>query len=386
MNIRSALLLAVATLAVAGGGITAYTRAASGATDEDAESSILSEENSEDVLETVQNTLTSADIAIAVTGAPVVHGTMTIYVEASGQAEAWRRVAISPLVPGRISELPVEENRSVRRGELLVALDPMESELRLREAEAQLRTATASWREMTLLDDRIPEAAIRMVRDSLVRSRSGMEAAEVAVQRAQIELERTRMTSPITGRVANVSVIPGEWVTAGRDLMTIMSLDTIRVEAAVLEREIGFLTSGKRARVTFAALPGEEFEGVIERLNPLVETGTRTARAGIRVLNPDGRILPGMYARVVLDGREFPDRVMVPREAILERDRREMLFVWDEESGRAKWRYVTTGLTNGTQVEIVPGRDTEMVQDGEIVLTSGHYSLVHDARVTVEVQ
>ena len=72
--------------------------------------------------------------------------------------------------------------------------------------------------------------------------------------------------------------------------------------------------------------------------------------------------------------------------AILERDRRSMLFVFAPNSdgsstGLAKWRYVTTGLENDSQVEIVENPETDMVQPGEIVLTGGHQTLVHDARV-----
>jgi membrane fusion protein, multidrug efflux system len=75
----------------------------------------------------------------------------------------------------------------------------------------------------------------------------------------------------------------------------------------------------------------------------------------------------------------------VPRAAVLERDRRTMLFVYegDESAGRAKWRYVTTGLANDALVEILEDADTESVRPGEIVLTGGHYTLVHDAQVRV---
>ncbi|HEX8430482.1 MAG TPA: hypothetical protein VF625_04310, partial [Longimicrobium sp.] len=71
--------------------------------------------------------------------------------------------------------------------------------------------------------------------------------------------------------------------------------------------------------------------------------------------------------------------VLVPRSALLERDRRSMLFVF--EDGVAKWRYVTTGLQNDAMIEIVPSADTDSVAPGETVLTDGHYTLIHDARV-----
>ncbi|UCD25259.1 MAG: efflux RND transporter periplasmic adaptor subunit, partial [Gemmatimonadota bacterium] len=123
--------------------------------------------------------------------------------------------------------------------------------------------------------------------------------------------------------------------------------------------------------------------GTIETINPVVEQQTRTARVTVMVPNPDGRILPGMYARVSLEARTFPDRILVPRAAILERDRRSMLFVFEGEGqqGLAKWRYVTTGLENETLVELVPNPDTDMVEPGEVVLVDGHYTLTHDAPI-----
>jgi multidrug efflux pump subunit AcrA (membrane-fusion protein) len=121
----------------------------------------------------------------------------------------------------------------------------------------------------------------------------------------------------------------------------------------------------------------------VESVNPVVDSATRTARVTVLVPNPNGRILPGMYARVAIDARRFADRVLVPRGAVLERDRRAMLFVFDGsgETGLAKWRYVTTGLQNDSLIEIVPNTETDSVRPGETVLTGGHYTLVHDARV-----
>ncbi len=204
------------------------------------------------------------------------------------------------------------------------------------------------------------------------------------MRRARLDLSRTRMGAPFAGRVASVQVVPGQWVRQGEELVTVVSLDPIRVEVQVLESEIAHLAPGRTAEVAFAAFPGERLTGRVQSINPIVESGTRTARVTVLVRNPEGRILPGMYARVSLEARRYEDRVLVPRSAILERDRRTMLFVYDpaESDGLAKWRYVTTGLQNETQVEILgEGVDTDSVSPGETVLTDGHYTLIHDARV-----
>jgi membrane fusion protein, multidrug efflux system len=236
---------------------------------------------------------------------------------------------------------------------------------------------------MTLFDARIADDSLRRERAAWSRARTGIEAAEVAVRRAEINLARTRVASPFAGVVANLLVVPGQYVNVGDELITIQEVDPIRVEVQVLESEVGYLAAGRSAAVTFAAFPGRTFEGRLESINPVVDQQTRTARVTVAVRNPRREILPGMYATVALDARRLPDRVIVPREAILERDRRTMLFVYDgnDESGLAKWRYVTTGAQNATQVEIVPNPDTDMVRAGEIVLVGGHYTLTHDARV-----
>jgi RND family efflux transporter MFP subunit len=285
----------------------------------------------------------STDVAIPVQGTPAARGTLVVAVGAAGQAEAWKRAIVTAQVTGRM----------------------------------------ARFREQTLFDERITDAATREERAKVARAKSGLEAAEVRLRKAQLDLQRTRLGSPFAGRIADVKVTPGQWVQQGAELMTVVDLDPIRVEVQVLESEVGFLAPGRVARVSFAAFPAEPFTGRVETINPVVESGTRTARVTVLVPNPQGRILPGMYARVSLDARRFENRVLVPRTAILERDRRTMLFVYDgdDRGGLAKWRYVTTGLQNESQVEIVPSEETDSVAPGETVLTDGHYTLIHDARV-----
>jgi membrane fusion protein, multidrug efflux system len=284
-----------------------------------------------------------------------------------------------------VVRIAVRDNSAVRQGDPLIQIDPAEYRLAVSEAEASLREAQARFEEMTLFDDRIPDAATREQRERIARSRSGLDAAEIALERARHQLARTVVRAPFAGRVATVSVVEGQYVRQGDELLTVVDLDPIRLEVQVLESEIGFLSEGSNARVAFAAFPDRPVTGRIATINPVVERGSRTATVTVSVPNPDGRILPGMYARVALDARRFPDRVLVPRSAILERDRRTMLFVYDgdEREGRAKWRYVTTGLSNDSVVEILEDAETDAVRPGEVVLTGGHYTLVHDARVRV---
>jgi RND family efflux transporter MFP subunit len=261
---------------------------------------------------------------------------------------------------------------------VVLALDPVDRRLAVEEAEASLREAEARYREQLLFDRDLPED-VRRERESAARLKSGLDRAEIQLQKARLDLDRTNVRAPFAGRLASIRVVPGQLVGQGAELMTVMDLDPIKVQVQVLEGELAHLAPGGRAEVRFSAFPDEVFEGVIETINPLVEEQTRTARVTVTVDNPRGRILPGMYARVELEAQRIPDRILVPRAAILERDRRTMLFVL--EDGRAKWRYVTTGLENDEYVEIVEDAETDMVEPGEVVLVGGHFTLTHDARV-----
>jgi HlyD family secretion protein len=330
----------------------------------------------------------SSDLYIPVEGDAAIQDTLVLAVTAAGQVAAWRQSIITAQVSGAARAVNVAENASVGPGSPLVTIDPAEYELALAEAMASLRTAEAQYRETTLFDERITDAAVRSERQKAARAKSGLDRAEVAVAKAKLELSRSRVRAPFAGRVANVKVQTGQWVRPGDELMTVVELSRVKVDVQVLEGQIAFLTPGRLARVHFAAFPDEAFVGRIETINPIVDQSTRSARVVVSVPNPTGKLLPGMYARVSLDARRFADRVLVPRPAILERDRRKMLFVFapnEEGSSRgfAKWRYVTTGLENDNVVEIVPSDDTEMVNAGEIVLTAGHHTLVHDARVRI---
>jgi RND family efflux transporter MFP subunit len=327
----------------------------------------------------------ATDVAIPVEGAEVVRDTLILSVGASGQAAAWNMAVVSAQVAGRVSSVTVRENQVVGRDQLLVAIDSEEYRLAVEAAQAGVRTAEARYRELTLHDELIDDPAIREQRAQFARASSGLESAEITLRQARHDLVRTRLTAPFPGRAASIQVVPGEWVQAGDEVMTIVNLDPIKVEVQVLDTEVGFLAPDRRASVSFSAFPGQIFTGSIATINPIVESGTRTARVTVLVDNSDGRILPGMYARVALEARRYADRLLVPRSAVLERDRRNMLFVYDgdDRGGLAKWRYVTTGLANDSVVEIVPSEETDSVAPGEVVLTGGHYTLIHDARVRV---
>ena len=254
----------------------------------------------------------SAAAAQPVLGAEVTLDTLWIRVRAAGQAEAFRRTVVTAQVEGsRAVAADRRERRGPgRHGAPADRHDRARSERRSGPGrplggpdELPGSSSSSTTRSRT-----------RRVRASgrrIARTTSGLDQRTVDLRQAELRLARTRVSAPFDGRVADLRVVEGSYVTAGTELMTIVDLDPIKVEVQVLEAELGTLAEGRRAEVSFAAFPGELFVGAIETINPLVDPESRTGRVTVLIRNPDGRIKPGMYAEVALDAEALPDRVLV---------------------------------------------------------------------------
>lgn len=327
--------------------------------------------------------------AVPVEAAPVRRDTFVLWVTAEGQAAARRAATVSAEVQGAVEAVPVEEGERVERGELLVRLDSTEFHLEVEEARAAVEKARAQFRSMTLYDGELADDSLRRERREQARVRSGLAVARVRLEKQERRLAATRIRAPFAGRVASLAVSPGERVRSGDSLLAVLDLSRVRVDVRVLESVLPAVAEGRRVRARLTAFPNRTVEGRVASVNPRVDASSNTARVTVTLENPGARVVPGMHASVRIAGRLHENRTFVPREAVVERDRREVVFVFepsesDPAVGRAQWRYVSTGLENDRYTEIVSGEETEAVRPGEVVLTGGHTTLAHDARVRLE--
>jgi HlyD family secretion protein len=327
-------------------------------------------------------------VAVPVEGAAVQQGTFILWVNAEGQAAPLRSAPLHAEVGGPVVEVPFREGVFVQAGDVIARIDPLQYRLDVREAEGALEQAQAEYQDLTLGDEQIQDPELREERQRQARVRSGLAGAEARLEKAQYNLAKTEIRAPYAGRVANLTVDEGTRLSVNDSVATVVDVSSVDVDVQVLEGEIAVLDVGREATVAFTAFRGEEFTGTVVTVNPVVDPTSHVGRVTIRLRNPQARILPGMHATVRIAGRLFEDRVSVPKEAIVERSRREVVFVFEPDSegsdtGRAKWRYVTTGLENDFAVEIVPAEETDMVTAHEMVLVGGHTTLTHDALVRI---
>jgi HlyD family secretion protein len=324
----------------------------------------------------------SSSVSLPVVAEPVTEGDLVLSVNTTGQVRSDAEGRLRAEVGGPVEKVNVRPGDHVRKGQVLVELDPRPFDLAVKEAQVAVDLA-----ELQHQDNYLPDSAATGKMPSKVRmdasvTRSGLAAARVRLEKAKLDQERARIIAPFDGVVDRVLVVAGDRISAGQEITTVVDLQNLRIEAAVLEHDLPLIKVGGEAVITSAALAGQSFNGRVVAVLPLVDSTTRAGRAFVRTRG-NGALRPGMYADVRLEAQRLPNRRLVPTRAIIERDGRPLVFVI--KNGRAQWTYILPGRSNGRVTEVLPDSVSGVipVNVGDEVIVQGHLTLTHDAPVRV---
>ena len=309
----------------------------------------------------------------------------------TGRVEAAETVELRSRVSGYIQEVAFEEGELVEQGDLLFLIDPRPYQARVNAAQADLAQARSQQaqagseaeRARVLLGRQAISQEVHDQRQSaLSNSRAMVDAAEAALQTAELDLEYTRITAPVSGRVGRAMVTRGNLASADQSLLTtLVTIDPIHVYFEA-DEQAAFashaLLSGEESNSLKIELGGDatrQFTGTLDfidnRLNP--NTGTLQFRA--LLANPDGRIRPGEFARVEMPVARLEQALLVDRKAVLTDQDRRYVYVVDENNLTER-RQVATGrqvdertviseglsagdrvIVNGVQKVFMPGME-----------------------------
>ncbi|MEJ7811847.1 MAG: efflux RND transporter periplasmic adaptor subunit [Gemmatimonadaceae bacterium] len=321
-------------------------------------------------------------IALPVAGDEARDGDLVLSVTTTGQVRSEAEARLKTEVAGTVERVLVRPGERVRRGQPLVRLDLRQFDLAVREMEAGAAEAEQRYRDEIVPDSIATGRAPTEVRRGYALTRSGLAAARVRLDKARLDRERATIVAPFSGVVDRVEITLGERVQPGQSVTTLVDLDNLRIEAAVLEHDLPLIRVGGEATVTSAAAPDRPSVGRVTAVLPLIDSTSRAGRVFVRVPG-NGVLRPGMYADVRLEAARLPGRRLVPAKGVIERDGRPLVFV--VKGGRAQWVYITPGRTNGRDTEVLPDSATGVipVEAGDLVITEGHLTLTHDAPVRV---
>jgi membrane fusion protein (multidrug efflux system) len=253
----------------------------------------------------------------------------------------------------------VEEGQHVQAGQVLVRLDSARAELQAAQTNATMRKLEANYaRSKQLAEQRLLSANDN---DQL---RYDLENARAANRMANLELSYAKVEAPISGIVASRSIKTGNFVQINSPIIRIV--DTSRLEATlnVPERELATLKAGLPVQMQVDAMPGKVFTGTVDRVAPVVDSGSGTFRV-ICAFEGGGALQPGMFGRLRIDYDNRADALVVPRAALLDDEGDPAVFVVrGKKVARVPvklgyldgaWAEVRDGLKLGDQV-VVAGK------------------------------
>ncbi len=289
-----------------------------------------------------------------------------------GRVLAWDDLTISVEQAGRIREMPVGEGQRVARGDVLLRVDDRIGRQRLERAELLQRdTARALVRARELHR----EGALSQ--HDLEQAESAATAAALAREEAAVELERCTPTAPVDGLVEEHHVSVGEYVTAGRAVVRLLAMETVKVHLDVPERDVHAVAPGQSMTFRCDALPGKHFTGTVQRVAAAAHPDSNAFRVELQAANPRGLLRAGMLAQVDFVRGQLDDVIVLPLAAVVPMEGESVVYVL--EAGRAARRIVRIG-------RILDGR--AVLQDGlragEQVLLEGNRAVMDGTPVEVK--
>ncbi len=331
---------------------------------------------------------------------------LTPTVLASGSLTYESLVTLAPEVTGRVTEILVEEGNQVKRGQLLMRLDPAAPRAAVEQSEAQVRQARLridrgqvdfdtqvakvkrfeSLRAQGMVDINSLEELVssrNLAEVDLRTSREQLSQAQAQLRQAQEQLAKTEIRSPLDGKVTAIYVKVGQTAVpsfsgiSGSTLLDVADTASIDAEINVDETDIARVRVGSEARVVPAAFPDKTLLGTVKQvaIAPRQQAGqNKSYPVRIRLTNTDGVIFhPGMSCRAeVLTGGQTDAKVLaVPVQALRYEDNpdksgkaeKSIASVFIFEAGRAVKRAVSTGTADDSYIAITAG-----LKEGEKVI------------------
>jgi RND family efflux transporter MFP subunit len=326
-------------------------------------------------------------------------------------------VEVVPRVNGRLQAVNVKLGDPVRQGQVIARVEDLEIREQVRQAEATFKVSEASIRQR--------KADLQLAKNNLDRSKSlfdrqllpqqtfddvdaryqaalaqldlaqaQFEASKARLDELKITLGNTQIIAPVDGFVGKRFLDPGAFASTNAPVASVVDIRTVRMVVNLVERDMRRVPAGTPAVVEVDAYPGEKFQGRVSRVAPVFDPATRTAEIEIEVPNVGFRLKPGMYSRVNLTIATRPAAITVPRNALVDLQGQNGVFVAQTgdaaRGGRqtgtsgaapggamtAKFLPVEVGIRSGEQIEIVKG-----VDDGARVITTGAAALKDGDRI-----
>jgi len=298
-----------------------------------------------------------------------------------GVVNAVDKTQLSFRIHGPLIEVNVKPGDAVKKGQVLMQVDPRDYQDRIAVLEAQLARTSAEYRKAAqdfkratgLFAERvIPPADFDAAESAHDAAAAAVKDLEAQLQTARHQLDDTSLLAPYDGIITEQCVENHEMIAAGQIVLGMHDISRLEIEVEVPENEIAKhqLRNGESARIQFPSVRDREYPASLKEWNTSADPITRTYTVVFVMEAPkDATILPGMTAQAkwVSETSPAPVAVVPARAIVADTQGRPFVWVFDPQSHRAQKRLVETGkLINSHQVQILRG-----VEPGEFIVSEG---------------
>lgn len=275
-------------------------------------------------------------------------------------------VQIASEIPGRIESFAFSEGQPVAAAAELVKLDGALARAEWTEAKARFDLASANRERARTLskNGHMSEKA----QDEAV---ANYEIARGALELASVRLEKHVIKAPFDGIVGLRNASVGAYVSIGTPIVNLEKIDVLKIDFKLPEHALTQIGTGQRVAVEVDAVPGRTFSAEIYAISPMVDINGRALHVRARMSNPDLVLRPGLFARILVKGRDSRQAVLVPESAIVPRAGES--FVYVIRAGKAVETKVSLGRRGRGKVQVLEGLepDAMVVVAGQLKLRNG---------------
>ena len=272
-------------------------------------------------------------------------------------------------VPGDVVELLVEEGDSVSQGQVLARLDGERLRLEMLSAKANLEQARKEFERYRDLAGRglVSEAMFEGLRYDV-------DALQATYELAKLNFDYSAIRATISGVVSSREIKLGQNIDANSVAFRITDTSELVAYLQIPQAEFAKFSAGHSARLHVDSMPGTHFDATIARISPTIDIRNGTFRATAVMNNPDGYLVPGMFARFTIAYEKHADALLIPADALVEED--DEVTVYVVADGEVARRIIETGVASAGQVEVLNG-----LAENEEIVVIGHSGLRDGSKV-----
>jgi len=297
-------------------------------------------------------------------------GTLQDAISVNGSTVSEEEVVITSEVAGKITQTFFAEGRYVKKGDPIVKLDTEELEAQRQRLFVQKELTAKIAERLKNLYDR---EGVSLQEYEIAEAEAEQVIAELSLLEVQIDKRMVR--APFSGILGLKQVSEGSYVSPGTPIINLVSLNPIHLVFSIPEKYSQSIDRGTDVEFQLDGLPGRRQATVIAK-DPNIDANTRTLRVKAATPNPKGAILPGAYANVTVNLKNYDATILVPTQSIVPELGGKKVFV--VRNGKAEAVPVETGIRQDTYIQVLEG-----LEEGDTIITTGVLQIRSGAEVSI---